>query len=308
MARGIPLIRDASRAAPGSAGGIRTPEWARVAGRLWANSHLIVGLTLLIILVGGAFVGPHLVRHDPLATNFASILAPPSAAYLLGTDRLGRDLLSRAIHGGRVSLTVGASSIIIGMALGIPVGLVSGYAGGWVDGLLMRVTDAMLVLPSLILAASIALFLGPSLVNVILAIGVVRWPVFARLVRGQVLSIREREYVLAARAIGARTPRILTRHILTNASTVIIVEASLSAGFAMFTEASLSFLGVGVPPPTPTWGGMLREGYSYLELAPWASLVPGAALFLGILAFNFIGDGLRDVADPAMRHARWVRT
>ncbi len=265
------------------------------------NERLVGGVGMIVLLAAGAALSPHVVPYDPLATNFASVLAPPGVAHPLGTDRLGRDLLSRVTYGGRVSLMVGALSIIVGMGLGVPIGLVSGYGGGWVDGVLMRMTDAMLILPSLILAATITLFLGPSLTNVILAIGLVRWPIFARLVRGQVLSIREREYVLAARAIGARSLRILARHILPNTSTVIVVEASLSAGFAMFTEASLSFLGVGVPPPIPTWGGMLREGYAYMELAPWASLAPGTALFLGILAFNFIGDGLRDMTDPVTR-------
>jgi ABC-type dipeptide/oligopeptide/nickel transport system permease subunit len=255
---------------------------------------------LVVLLATGAIVGPRVTPHDPLKTDFSSLLAPPSMTHPLGTDRLGRDLLSRTLYGGRVSLAVGALSILVGMTLGVPVGLVGGYLGGWVDSVLMRVADATLILPSLILAATIALFLGPSLTNVILAIGLVRWPVFARLVRGQVLTIKEREYVLAAHALGAPTSRILRRHVLPNASTVVIVEASLSAGFAMFTEASLSFLGAGVPPPTPTWGGMLREGYSYLELAPWASLVPGGALFLGILAFNFLGDGLRDLVDPTL--------
>lgn len=261
-----------------------------------------------MVLAGGAALGPYVIPHHPLAADFSAVLAPPSRVHPLGTDRLGRDLLSRSVHGGRVSLTVGALSVVVGMCLGVPIGLVSGYLGGWADGLLMRLADAMLILPGLILAATIALFLGPSLANVTLAIGLVRWPVFARLVRGQVLTIKEREYVVAARAIGAPTSRILARHVLPNASTVVTVEATLSAGFAMFTEASLSFLGVGVPPPTPTWGGMLREGYSYLELAPWASLVPGAALFLGIFAFNFLGDGLRDLADPAVRrlHRRAV--
>lgn len=278
--------------------------WSRWLRRLWGRPRLAVGAGLVVLLAGGATLGPHVVPHHPLVADFSAVLAPPSMAHPLGTDRLGRDLLSRTVSGGRVSLTVGALSVMVGMGLGVPVGLVSGYLGGWADGVLMRLADAMLILPGLILAATIALFLGPSLANVILAIGLVRWPVFARLVRGQVLTIKEREYVVAARAIGAPTGRILARHVLPNASTVVTVEASLSAGFAMFTEASLSFLGVGVPPPIPTWGGMLREGYSYLELAPWASLVPGAALFLGIFAFNFLGDGLRDLADPAVRRPR----
>ncbi len=284
------------------ASGMRTVP-RRPLRRLLAHRQLAVGVVLVALLAGGAMLGPRLTPHDPLRTDFASLLAPPSMAHPLGTDRLGRDLLSRTLYGGRISLAVGALSILVGMTLGVPVGLVSGYLGGRVDSLLMRVADATLILPSLILAATIALFLGPSLTNVILAIGLVRWPVFARLVRGQVLSIKAREYVLAAHALGAPTGRILRRHVLPNASTVVIVEASLSAGFAMFTEASLSFLGAGVPPPTPTWGGMLREGYSYLELAPWASIVPGSALFLGILAFNFLGDGLRDLVDPTLHRA-----
>jgi peptide/nickel transport system permease protein len=258
----------------------------------------MVGAFIMASLASAAAIAPLIVPHNPLATNYSAILSPPNRTYPLGTDRLGRDLLARVIYGGRISLAVGAGAVIVAMGIGVTVGLVAGYLGGHVDNVLMRLVDTMLIFPGLILAATIALFLGPSLSNVVLAIGLVRWPVFARLVRAQVLTIRERDHVTAAVALGARTTRILIRHVLPDAGTVIIIEGALSAGFAMLTEASLNFLGIGVPPPTPTWGAMLREGYGYLELAPWASFVPGAAIFLGILAFNFAADGLRDATDP----------
>lgn len=295
----MPQVAGASTAHRGATGATR-----RAGGmgsrtlRFLTNGRLMVGIFIIASLAAAAATAPLIAPHDPLVTNYSAILSPPNRTYPLGTDRLGRDLLARVIYGGRISLTVGAGAVIVGMGIGVPVGLVAGYLGGHVDNVLMRLVDTMLIIPGLILAATIALFLGASLSNVVLAIGLVRWPIFARLVRAQVLSIREREYVMAAVALGARTMRVLSRHVLPNACTVIIIEGSLSAGFAIFTEASLNFLGIGVPPPTPTWGAMLREGYSYLELAPWASFVPGAVIFLAILGFNFAGDGLRDAIDP----------
>jgi ABC-type dipeptide/oligopeptide/nickel transport system permease subunit len=251
---------------------------------------LIVGAALVCALLGARVAPYDPLRYDPRAT-----LKGPSGAHLLGTDPLGRDVFSQIIAGSRVSMVVGVLSVVAGLAAGTAIGLVAGVAGGRMADLLMRSMDALLVFPSLILALAITAFLGVSLWNVIGALAVTFIPTFAVLVRGEVLSLREREFITAARALGTRGGRIMWRHLLPNLSDVLLVQASFGVGTAILTEASLSFLGLGVPPPVLSWGRMLREGYSYLLLAPWISIASGAAIFLVVLAFQMVSDGLRDI-------------
>ena len=257
------------------------------------------GIILLLVLV--AIFAPLLAPYDPLRQNLLAALEAPSLAHPLGTDDLGRDVLSRIIMGARISIQVGIISVGLASTVGVLLGLPSGYFGGRLDSLIMRLMDALLSFPALVLALAITAVLGSSLTNAMIAIGVVYIPHFARLTRGSVLTVREREYVTACRALGVPTPRILLRHVLPNVTAPLIVQASLSVGYAIIAESSLAFLGLGVQPPTPTWGSMLRIGYNYLESSPWLSLFPGAAIFVTVLAFNFLGDGFRDALDPRMR-------
>lgn len=280
---------------------LRSYRWLRIARR---QPQLVIGGVVLIVLIGGAFLAPLIAPYDPVAPDYSTTLGAPSAAHLFGTDKLGRDQLSRILYGGRLSLFVGACAVLIGMVIGVAFGLVSGYRLGWLDSLIMRTMDGVLAFPGLVLALSIAFALGPSLRSVIIALATVRVPAFARIVRGQMLVLRNREYIEAARALGARPLRIVMRHFLPNLISLILVQVSLSAGAAIFTEASLAFLGFGVPPPRPDWGGMLHDGYVYLEINPWLSIIPGAFIFLAVLGFNFLGDGLRDALDPQQRRRR----
>jgi peptide/nickel transport system permease protein len=219
---------------------------------------------------------------------------------VLGTDELGRDVLSRLIYGARISLMAGGVSIALAVALGTPLGLLAGYHRGWVDALLGKVIDAFLSFPALVLALGIAAALGPSLTNIMIALGVVYMPRFARLVRGQTLSLRQEEFVTAARAVGVGDGRILIKHIFPSVTSPIIVQASLSCGFAIVAEASLSFLGLGGELSVPSWGSMLRTGYGYMEIAPLLAVSPGLMIFLAVLSFNLLGDGLRDALDPRL--------
>lgn len=254
---------------------------------------IIVGLFVLI-----ATLAPLLAPHDPFQTSFSTVRKPPSAQFWLGTDELGRDLLSRMIYGARTSLMAGGVSVIIAVIVGVPIGLLAGYFGGWIDGVISRLIDAMLAIPFLILAISLAAFLGPSLTNAMIAIGLSAAPIFARLTRGQVLSVKAEEYVEAAQVIGLRHPRIILRYILPNSMPPIIVQAALTIAAAIIAEASLSFLGLGQQPPNPSWGSMLNTAKNFISQAPWMSLWPGAAIFLAVLGFNLLGDGLRDAIDP----------
>ena len=238
---------------------------------------------------------------NPMAQDLGNGLRPPSPEHLLGTDELGRDVLSRVILGSRVSMEVGVLANLLALALGVPLGLIAGYSRNMLDSLIMRIMDGLLAFPVLILAIAIAAALGPSLANVIIAVGAVQMPFIARLARGVTLSVREQEFVLAAVALGARDTRILLHHILPNIIAPIMVQTALSVSFAIVAEASLSFLGVGIQPPQPSWGNMLQTGYRYIEIAPWLVLTPGVGIFLTVLAFNFLGDGFRDALDPRMR-------
>jgi peptide/nickel transport system permease protein len=274
---------------------------ASVLGRILRVRLAGLGLAVLALLIAVALAADFLAPYDPLAQDYAAVLKPPSSAHLLGTDDLGRDILARIIFGSRVSLQVGLVSVGIATVAGIIIGLLAGYWGGKVDNVLMRITDGIYSFPALILALAITAALGPGIRNAMIAIGIVYIPPFARLVRAEALSIREREFVQAARALGGGHLRIMVRHIWPNVTAPIIVQASLSVSFAIIVEASLSFLGVGVRPPTPSWGSMLYRGYQYLEMAPWLSLFPGVAIFITVLGLNLLGDGVRMALDPKLR-------
>jgi peptide/nickel transport system permease protein len=261
----------------------------------------VIGLAIILMFVLSAVFAPLLAPSDPTQQILSQRLKPPSAGHWLGMDQLGRDVLSRLLFGAPISLTVGL--VVVGSAstLGTLVGLIAGYARGTVDELLMRLTDVFFAFPPLILAMAIAGALGPSLNNAMIAIAAVTWPVYARLVRGQVLSLREREFIEAAFSIGASTPRILFRHLLPNALAPILVQASFDMGGAILSAAGLSFIGFGARPPTPEWGVMISEGSKFFSTQPWLSFFPGLAILLTVAAFNLIGDGLRDAFDPRLR-------
>lgn len=258
------------------------------------------GVVLLGIVVVCALFANVIAPYDPTAQDYTAVAQSPSAQHLLGTDDLGRDVLSRIIYGSRVSLQVGAIAVSIAVLLGGTLGLLAGYVGGVTDDVIMRFVDAVQAFPGLILALALAAALGPGVGNVMIAVGFISAPAMARLTRGQTLSVREREFVAAAKVMGAPPRRIIARHVWPNVTAPIIVQATLLVATAIVTEASLSFLGVGVQPPTPSWGSMLRTGSQYLEVAPWIALAPGVAIFLTVLAFNVLGDGLRTVLDPRL--------
>ncbi len=259
------------------------------------------GALVLVAAIVAALAAPILAPHDPLRQDLGNALARPGRAHLLGTDNVGRDVLSRVIWGTRVSLVAGLVSVAIATLAGSLLGGVAGYSGGRVDGLLMRAMDAVLSFPPLVLALALGAVLGAGLGGVLLALGVVYTPTFARLMRGQVLAVKAREYVDAARALGAPSWRIAWHHVLPNAITPIVVQASLSVAFAILAEASLSFLGLGVQPPEASWGSMINAGRGYLQQAPWIVFGPGAALFVTVVGLNFVGDAVRDALDPRAR-------
>ena len=261
-----------------------------------------LGVVVLALLVFLALAAPLVSPADPLYQDLLATLQAPSAAHLFGTDDLGRDVLARLIYGSRVSLEVGLISIGVALVGGVAVGLTAGYRGGAVDDVFMRLMDAISAFPSLILALAITAALGAGITNAMVAIGLVYTPIFARLIRSQALTIREMDYCQAARALGAGPLRMMFKHIWPNATAPIIVQGSLSVSSAIITEASLSFLGVGVLPPTPSWGSMLSEGYQVLEIAPWLAVASGSAIFITVLGLNFLGDGLRTALDPRMSH------
>lgn len=270
--------------------------WRVLETRLTLPSIIILGIVILLALSAN-LVAP----YDPTEGDYSAVTQSPSSTHLLGTDDLGRDILSRLIFGARVSLQVGLVAVGIAVGIGTTAGVVAGYAGGRVDNAIMRVSDSFQAFPSLVLALSITAALGPSAVNAMIAIGIVSTPIMARLARGQTLTVRENEFVAAAILLGARPRRIILRHILPNVVAPVIVQATLLVAVAIIIEASLSFLGVGVTPPTPTWGGMLRTGQQYLAVAPWLGFVPGIAIFVTVLSINFLGDGLRRALDPRLR-------
>lgn len=261
------------------------------------------GAFLVAAIVSACLLAPLLATHDPNAPNLDARLLAPSLEHWLGTDQFGRDVYSRLLYGGRVSLAVGFVAVGVYVSIGVIVGLVSGYFGGWVDFLLMRIVDVLLCIPTFFLILMVITFVGPSLVNVMLVIGLTSWTDVARLVRGEVLSVKGREFVLASVGIGATTPRILFRHILPNVLGPVLVVATLGVAGAVLVESGLSFLGLGVQPPAASWGNMLLEGKHHLVDAWWLVIFPGLAIFLTVFGYNLLGEGLRDFLDPRMQDA-----
>ena len=264
---------------------------------------VVIGASLVMLSILTAILAPILAPHDPAAQQLERRLEPPSAEHLLGLDELGRDIFSRLVYGARVSLGVGLTVVLLSGAIGTLIGAVSGFLGGRVDALLMRVSDVFLAFPGILLAIALVAVLGPALRHVILALVVIGWVGYARLVRGQVLQIREMEFVAAAEATGLERPRVLLRHVLPNVLPILTVQLSLGMAGAILAEASLSFLGLGIQPPTPSWGAMINAGRSHLLDAPHLGLFPGLAILLTVMGLNFLGDALVDSLDPRERGA-----
>lgn len=299
----VKAIRPAGASVPLAAKGSKARSNA---GRVFVSRILRTrgagfGLAMTTLVVALALVAPIVSPYDPLEQDITAILQSPSRQHWMGTDQLGRDNFSRIIYGSRVSIQAGLVSVGFAIVVGTLIGLVAGYFRGWVDDSLMRLADALWSFPALVLALAIAAALGQGLSSVMLAIGIVLTPVFARLVRSSTLSVRERDYVTAALVLGAGNPRIMWFHVLPNVFGPVIVQASLAVAGAIITEASLSFLGLGVQPPTPSWGSMLRTAYQYMQTNPWPSIFPGAAIFLTVLGINLLGDGVRRALDPRLR-------
>ena len=259
------------------------------------------GLIIIILTVLSALLAPIIAPLEPEAMDFDYLLSGLSSEHLLGTDQLGRDTLSRLIYGARIALLVSVGSIGLGVMIGVPLGLIAVYFGGWTDDIIMRLMDSLVVFPSLLIAVALAAALGGSVTTIIIAIGVANVPWMARVIRSQGLSIREMDFVAAAEAGGMSPARIIFRHILPNSLAPVIVQSTLSMGYAVLVEATLGFIGVGVRPPTPTWGNMLYDAFPMLEQQPMLSIFPGLAIFLLVLSFNFVGDALRDVLDPRLK-------
>jgi peptide/nickel transport system permease protein len=274
---------------------------ARAMRRLLRRKGAVFGLFVIALLVAAALLAPLISPYDPSSQTWSAVRKAPSALHWFGTDDVGRDVLARVIYGAQASLMAGIISVAIAIALGVPAGLIAGYVGGFVDALFGRITDAMLACPFLILAIALAAFLGPSLGNAMIAIGITTTPIFVRLTRAQVMAVKVEDYVEAARAVGNPHWRIALVHILPNILPALLVQATLSLAAAIIAEASLSFLGLGQQPPAPSWGSMLNAAQRFLVNAPWMAVWPGLAIFLAVLSFNLVGDGLRDALDPRSR-------
>ena len=277
---------------------VRETPARRAWSRLQQRRGAMVALVVLAILVFLAILAPLVSPHDPIRQGWANVRKPPSAIFWFGTDEVGRDLFSRIVFGARASLSAGVISVSIALLLGVPIGLLAGYRGGWIDSVISRFTDAMLACPFLILAIALAAFLGPSLSNAMIAIGVTAMPIFIRLTRGQVIGVKVEDYVEAARSVGNTPMQIAFRHILPNVAPQLLVQATLTVATAIIAEAALSFLGLGQQPPAPSWGSMLNTAQRFLSSAPWMAVFPGLAIFVTVLSFNLLGDGLRDALDP----------
>jgi len=312
MARIQPQTLDSSISATAP---MERPVWQRLRSaslyaetlhRLQRSTTALFGLGLVLGLVLVAACADVLAPYSPILNDPAATFQPPSWQHFLGTDQFGRDMLSRVIYGSRVSLAVGLASVLLAVFIGVPFGLLAGFYGGKLDSIIMRAMDLMLSFPVFLLAIVIMIMFTPTAgligaMKVIMAIGIVRIPIYARLVRGSVLSIKEKEYIEACRAVGQRDPWILLRHILPNCMTPIIVTGTLSIATAIIVEASLSFLGLGTQPPTPSWGWDLKANVSWIQMHPWLALAPGCAIFITVLGFNLFGDGLRDALDPRLK-------
>src|SRR6266567_6877339 len=291
LAGHLPLAADAAVESPAR----------RALRRLLRRRGAIFGLAVIAAFVLLAVAAPWVTPYDPIAQSWMTVRKAPSAVHWFGTDEVGRDVLTRVVFGARASLMAGVISIGIALTIGVPLGLVAGYLGGFVDALISRLTDAMLACPFLILAIALAAFLGPSLTNAMIAIGISATPIFIRLTRAQVLQVKVEDYIEAARAVGNSHLRIALRHILPNVVPPLIVQATLAVAAAIIAEAALSFLGLGQQPPAPSWGSMLNTAKNYIDNAPWMAIWPGLSIFLLVLSFNLLGDGLRDAFDPRSR-------
>jgi peptide/nickel transport system permease protein len=294
---------DATLAAPlplAEEGAVESPA-RRALRRLMRRRGAMVGLAVLVTFVLLALAAPWVAPYDPIAQSWLTVRKAPSALHWFGTDEVGRDVLTRVVFGARASLMAGVISIAIALTVGVPLGLVAGYLGGFIDALISRITDAMLACPFLILAIALAAFLGPSLGNAMIAIGITATPIFVRLTRGQVMAVKVEDYVEAARAVGNPRWRVALVHILPNILPALLVQATLSIAAAIIAEAALSFLGLGQQPPAPSWGSMLNAAQRFLVNAPWMAIWPGLAIFVTVLSFNLLGDGLRDALDPRER-------
>jgi peptide/nickel transport system permease protein len=297
---------EASADPSGPQGLVRNKMWADVARSLWKSKAAVFGSTIVLAVAFCALGAPFLALHDPNEQSLRRRLIPPAWAgkgtweYPLGTDHLGRDIFSRAIYGSRVSLTVGFSAVLISGTLGVLLGLIAGYYGGTIEAIIMRLVDVQLAFPFILLAISVVAVVGAGVKNVIIVLGIAGWMVYGRIVRGEVLSVKEREFVVAAKAVGVRDSLILFRHILPNVLTPVIVVATFSVANVIILEAALSFLGVGVEPNIPTWGGMLADGREYISTAWWLATFPGLAIMFTVLGINLIGDWLRDILDPRL--------
>ena len=270
----------------------------QITDRFIRNRLAVFGFIIVVIVIVNALFAPLIAPHNPTRQNYDALLQPPSGNHLMGTDPLGRDIFSRVVFGARYALLIGVAVVAIEAGIGLLLGLIGGFYGGLVDATIMRIVDAVLSIPVIILALAIAGALGGGLLNMIIAIGVAGWSRFARLVRGSVLSVKEQPYVEAARSVGANDPEILLRHILPNLVGPIIVYSSLYVPTAILWSAALSFLGLGAQPPTPEWGAIIADGRDYLSMAWWIATFPGSVLMFTVLGFNFLGDGLRDALDP----------
>lgn len=268
----------------------------------WRKNKIgAIGAVVVILLIFVAIAAPLIAPYSPREMNTIRRMEGPSADHFFGTDRFGRDEFSRIVYGARVSLQVGVIAVSIGVLSGLVLGLMAGYYGKFLDSIIMRFMDILFAFPSILLALVVIAVLGPSLTNTMIAIGITNMPVFTRIVRASVLSVREEEYVTAARALGLKDVRLLARHILPNILAPVIVQASLALSGAILTEAALSFLGLGIQPPTPSWGSMLSESRRYMELAPWTAIFPSLAIMVTVMSFNLFGDGLRDILDPRIK-------
>lgn len=277
--------------------------WIESGRRLLKSKIGLAGLIMIIILLLVAIFAPYIAPYEPNKQNILLRYQAPSAKHWLGTDEMGRDILSRVIYGSRISLQVGLISISLALLIGVTLGLMAGYYGGLIDMLVMRLMDIMLAFPAILLAVAIVAILGPQLQNAMIAIAIINIPRFARIIRSSTLSIKESEFIKAARVLGAKDFRIITKHLFPNALAPLIVQTTLSIATAILEAAALSFLGLGAQPPTPEWGAMLTDARSALQKAPWVATFPGLAIIFGVLGFNLLGDGLRDALDPKMKNA-----
>jgi len=291
---------DALSVVSGFAGESRS-LWSDARARLLRNPVAMAGGAVVILLILVAIAAPYVAPYDPVHQDLANSLAGPSMTHLAGTDVHGRDIFSRIINGTRISLRIGFLGMLMGCVVGVILGLVAGYYGGWADTIIMRLMDVQLAFPGLLVAICIIAIIGPGLENVILAVGIFSVPLFARVTRGQVLSLMQQDFIVAARMMGAQDGRIMLSHLLPNAVAPILILCTLRIATAILTAASLSFLGLGAQPPIPEWGAMLSDGRAYLAIAPHVATTPGLAILITVLAFNLLGDGLRDALDPRLR-------